>query len=61
MAKARYDTVISELQAIIVEPREQQDEMKVWDDCWRREDGEAGEEGDEGASLHVRSQYVMLF
>ena len=46
VAKARYHSVISELQAIIVEHREQQDEMVEWDDRWR-EHGDAGEDDDD--------------
>jgi hypothetical protein len=46
VAKARYDSVVSELQAIIVEHREQQNEMNDWDDRWQAEGGDAGEDED---------------
>jgi hypothetical protein len=61
VAKARYDIVISELQDIIVELREQQDEMKDWDDRWQREDDDAGEHDDDGlwAEAHEEEQDAL--
>jgi hypothetical protein len=60
VAKVRYDTVVSELQAIIVEHREQQDEVKDWDDHWPGED-DAGEDDDAGvwAKVHDEDQDTL--
>ncbi len=47
VAKSCYDLVISELQAAIVEHREQQEEMEDWDGQWHVRDDEAGEDDDD--------------
>jgi hypothetical protein len=47
VAKARYDSVVSELRAIIVEHHEQQDEMMDWNDRWPAEVGDAGADDDD--------------
>ena len=47
VAKSCYDVVISELQAAIVEHREQQEEMENWNGQWHVRDNEAGEDDDD--------------
>jgi hypothetical protein len=49
VARARYNSVVAELRAIIVEHHEQQDEMMDWDDRWQNEVGDAGADDDDGA------------
>ena len=61
VAKSRYDLVVSELEAFIVEHREQHEEVEDWDGQWQARDDEAGgddndavlwgEAHDEGADM----------
>ena len=56
VAKQCYNLVVSELEGVIMEHREQQEELKDWDRQWQVGDDEAGNDDDDDAIWAVAEE-----